>query len=230
MVDWSKPLEHVDGTPLVLEGDASQYPNGWGNYYVVREDGEQFTGKQLVNTPLTHDKLIVCLDGTAWSASGSTGIPVVRNRIPQFTATVRGRPLTRRMVDARITGVVALDTGWRATFEDGRIETIGPKMMEWLMHSDGGGDALDDAADTIDERMTRLIRAVADDRGNPLSGEAAAIVADLPADPLLVRAREIAAVEMERAGHVRARNVRSGERDDDPAVRAVLVALRERDV
>jgi len=223
MVDWSKPLEHVDGTPLVLKGDMSQYPNGWGNYYVVREDGKSLTGKQLINTPLTHDKLIVRSDGTAWSASGSTGAPVVRNRIPQFTITFQGRPLTRRMVDARITGVVALDTGWRATFEDGRIETIGPKMMEWLMCTD--------TADTLDERMTRLIRAVADDRGNPLSGEAAAIVADLPADPLLVRAREILIGELrDRHSAGLSDAIRSGSHDDTPGVRAVLVALRERDV
>lgn len=160
MVDWSKPLEHVDGTPLVLKGDTSQYPSEWGDYRVVREDGKPFTERQC--GIVSRRWLLVRPDGTLWS----TGVPVVRNR-----------------------------------------------------------------TDTIDERMTRLIRAVADDRGNPLSGEDAAIVADLPADPLLVRAREIAAAEMERAGHVAvAVDIRSGERDDDPAVRAVLVALRERDV
>ena len=155
MVDWSKPLEHVDGTPLVLKGDTSQYPSEWGDYRVVREDGKPFTERQ--GRTVSRRWLIIQPDGTLWS----TGVPVVRNR-----------------------------------------------------------------ADTLDERMVRLIRAVAGDRGNPLSGEAAAIVADLPVDPLLVRAREIAAVEMERARH----DVRCGDRDDTPIVRAVLVALRERDV
>lgn len=56
MIDWTKPLELIDGTPVVLEPhdpneSYSNGPNGEpdedGDYWIVREDGKPWPQGRL---------------------------------------------------------------------------------------------------------------------------------------------------------------------------------------
>lgn len=75
-IDWSMPLEHVDGTPLVfLTGLAA--PDGEGDFHLIREDGLGFSLDQQKygKTPL-----IVRPNGTEWDEDRNVGAVRVRNR------------------------------------------------------------------------------------------------------------------------------------------------------
>lgn len=79
-IDWSKPLELTDGTPVRLEAHKdrenpvfSNGPNGEpdeeGDYWIVREDGQ----------PLRTIMLSLCVSAERGSC-GFDDVPLVRNR------------------------------------------------------------------------------------------------------------------------------------------------------
>lgn len=82
MIDWTKPIEHVDGTPLVEAGYSDingthTSPDAQGDYYFKREDGKPFTEDQAMQPYV----LIVRPDGSAWGIAWGIGHdPIVRNR------------------------------------------------------------------------------------------------------------------------------------------------------
>lgn len=81
-IDWTKPLELMDGTPVRLavvgeEPGAPSNPDESGDYYVVREDMEKFTRSQVPWVP--SDICLICRpDGTQWEESRDRF--VIRNR------------------------------------------------------------------------------------------------------------------------------------------------------
>lgn len=85
------------------------------------------------------------------------------------------------------------------------------------------------------DRMVQLVREFAGDdydhNFGPIWSDVRNIAAELPPepiDPVVARAREIVAEALERqGGETNARPFRAGDRDDSPAMRAVIRALRE---
>lgn len=74
-IDWTKPLELMDGTPLVFADCCEQ---GDPEYYLAREDGELFTKEQRPANGQT-DTLVVTPTGTLWIRPDATRV-LVRNR------------------------------------------------------------------------------------------------------------------------------------------------------
>jgi len=69
MIDWTKPLELMDGTPMILDPTALHNPDLiTGNYHLILENWQTLDG----------DRLIVRPDGTRWS--GLRHVVIVRNR------------------------------------------------------------------------------------------------------------------------------------------------------
>ena len=80
-IDWSKPVEYVDGTPLV-RAYRKDYPDCYGDYHLVREDGAVFLASSGSATGL-----IVSRNGKFWLDAEREDAPVlVRNRA-EATAT-----------------------------------------------------------------------------------------------------------------------------------------------
>lgn len=92
-IDWTKPLEHVDGTPLIFCPNYKN-PDTAGDYFLVREDGEPLTRARKNGT--VFGCLIVKPDGHGWGAY-NTGAPIVRNRAQpraEAPATTWGAPIS----------------------------------------------------------------------------------------------------------------------------------------
>lgn len=76
-IDWTQPLELLDGTPVVFR-PGPYAPDFSGSYWLVREDGELFTERQMRGQPVpaaftvTPEGRVPVLDGT--------GRLAVRNR------------------------------------------------------------------------------------------------------------------------------------------------------
>lgn len=78
MIDWTKSLELIDGTPVKL-GDPIAFKIDWttkqdqdGDYWIEREDGEEY--KSVMGG--TYEIMCVHPDGR----EDSTDVIVVRNR------------------------------------------------------------------------------------------------------------------------------------------------------
>lgn len=88
-IDWSKPLEHVDGTPLRLAVSGVEIsrttlnPDFAGDYYLVREDGKKFTCEQRTQQAID-DVLIIRPNGASWR--NEFGPTLVRNRAEAVTS------------------------------------------------------------------------------------------------------------------------------------------------
>lgn len=159
----------------------------------------------------------------------------------EFRTTVHGQPLTQRMIDAKIKGMVAKGDGWHASFDTTfpHSEPIGPAMMKYLLEPAPEGVTEHRWGAPLDpelvDRMVEVVREFAgDDYGHnfgPVWSDVRAIAADLPpepVDPVVARARVLCADELERQGcEVNACMFREGERDDSTAMRATIRALRE---
>lgn len=75
MVDWSQPIELVDGTPVVLS-DLSPQPDEDGHYRVEHEHGDGFFDH--VEEWGGNTRIFVAADGRWWLAED--GDAIVRNR------------------------------------------------------------------------------------------------------------------------------------------------------
>lgn len=75
MIDWTKPLEHVDGTKVSFLTCVPQ-PDNDGDYTLVREDGLDFTSSQLPRK-ISKPTLIVDDKGKDWLKGGEI---LIRNR------------------------------------------------------------------------------------------------------------------------------------------------------
>lgn len=74
-IDWTKPLELMDGTPLVLRATTDHgNPDDAGDYYLRRDDGLPLMPEQIRGARF----LIVRSDGTQWKYDSEA--PLVRNR------------------------------------------------------------------------------------------------------------------------------------------------------
>ena len=96
MIDWTKPIEHVDGTPLVLS-DQGPNPDISGDYFAVREDGKALTYEQAhpygEYDVIYCSRLMVRPNGDAWGFAGSHPVQIVRNRaVKQETVTIADLP------------------------------------------------------------------------------------------------------------------------------------------
>lgn len=83
-INWTQPIEHVDGTPLVLRPlNRGANPDNEGDYYVLREDGLLLTPRQMASS--NRDWLILRPNGTEWSRDREKVL--VRNRIAPASQT-----------------------------------------------------------------------------------------------------------------------------------------------
>lgn len=77
-MDWTQPIQHIDGTPLAIEHG----PDNEGDYYLLRADGKHPTARQInpnVDSDAPHNggKFIIVLpDGRHWN---ERTVPIVRN-------------------------------------------------------------------------------------------------------------------------------------------------------
>ncbi|WJY17649.1 hypothetical protein QQS45_08305 [Alteriqipengyuania flavescens] len=141
-IDWTKPLELTDGTPVKLDPGHLNNPDSRGDYYLVRSDGLGFTEGQ---TRGAGDVLIAQPDGTEWFHGGPQR---VRNTaVPTFDPT---KPVqTRDGRKARILStegpgekplVVALQRTDRAgevlvsRYADGHVSRAGREMPHDLIN------------------------------------------------------------------------------------------------
>lgn len=83
MIDWTKPLEHIDGTPLKIDPKIRDNPDDAGDYYLIREDGQSFLDAPVQGAA---PNLIVRPDGHEWLAHDSDPV-LVRNRTPAIDWT-----------------------------------------------------------------------------------------------------------------------------------------------
>lgn len=96
MIDWSKPLELMDGTPVRLDPD-ERAPDEFGGHWVCREDG----------------KLITCPGGMEWCSLSIEpngefeGKAFVRNRAEPTPETLT---LRDQFAMAALTGIMATDS------------------------------------------------------------------------------------------------------------------------
>ena len=95
MIDWTKPLELMDGTPVVLVGGS---PDDDGDYWISREDGKNIPTS---GCPGGYRTLCVHPDGTEWF--GSCDVVIVRNR------RAEPKPLASVNTMAKV-------EGWSTTF------------------------------------------------------------------------------------------------------------------
>ena len=78
-IDWSKPLELVDGTPLVFNDPGAPMDSD-GDYLLVREDGKLFTEGQHPGHSL--DYFCAAPNGKWWfDEARDEAAPLVRNRV-----------------------------------------------------------------------------------------------------------------------------------------------------
>lgn len=82
MIDWTKPLEHIDGTPVRLAKPSeitsiTRNPDAQGDYYLVREDGLVFSPEQKAKK-IAARLFISHPDGTQWDSAHDTVL--IRNR------------------------------------------------------------------------------------------------------------------------------------------------------
>ena len=218
-IDWSAPIEayHPDGRVVAVER-----AYGWCiRKHPSVDDARNWSFRE---------------DGTHGNSEWR-----IRNRKSaqqqvEFRTTVHGKPLTQRMIDAKIIGMVAKDDGWHASFDTvpPHSEPIGPAMMKYLLEPAPEGVTEHRWGAPLDpelvDRMAWVIRRlnhgafVTDDNITTAIYDIAAELPPEPVDPVVARAREIVAGESD--GSV-ATSFRSGERDSVPAMRAVIRALRE---
>lgn len=124
-IDFTQPLELVDGTPVKLKvyGDGSTNPDRGGDYYLVREDGEHFNRNQQYG--YGNDVLIVRPNGKQWLFGDQP--PVIRNRQPDFWGP-----------EIEVNGV--RPTWLRPVF---RTQWYGPGMTDqWWNRNASGGTTL----------------------------------------------------------------------------------------
>lgn len=74
MIDWTKPLELMDGTPVRLTED-DERPDEDGDYWIEREDGRRI--KSLDRESMFPSYLQLCVGSNGWE--GRIG-QLVRNR------------------------------------------------------------------------------------------------------------------------------------------------------
>lgn len=88
MIDWAKPIEHVDGTPLVWKAGPDN-PGPAGDYYVTREDGRELTHAQRhpygAGGVKCNPSLIVKPNGHGRNPFSSHSVQIVRNRVAKQT-------------------------------------------------------------------------------------------------------------------------------------------------
>ncbi len=72
-IDWTKPLELMDGTPVVLDPEIAGNPDRDGDYWIVREDGEKI---QLSEPNCQYRTMCVRSNGM----EESIDVQIVRNR------------------------------------------------------------------------------------------------------------------------------------------------------
>ena len=82
-IDWTKPLELMDGTPVVLtldddtgETDIYSNPDPDGDYWITREDGDRIVS--LSNHKIMVDYAVMCVHANG--CEEGTGKQIVRNR------------------------------------------------------------------------------------------------------------------------------------------------------
>lgn len=78
-IDWSKPLELADGTPVEARDPDILWPDDDGDYWAVRSDGEAFEAEQVGLWLSGDTRVILRGDGRHWLALDTEAV-LVRNR------------------------------------------------------------------------------------------------------------------------------------------------------
>lgn len=84
-IDWNKPLELMDGAPVVLDPRIVGNPDRDGDYWIVREDGEKIQSSEP-----NWQYRTMCVRSNGMEEG--TDVQIVRNRAGHAAASVPATP------------------------------------------------------------------------------------------------------------------------------------------